>query len=318
MARPKRATTMARCAASAVLAAVEIYNKPTVEYREQTFAILMISAWEILLKARLVQQAGGKMQSIYARKKDKPREFVRTDEGEPITIGLRRVLGRVDTDKNVDDNIRGLLAVRNRAAHLGVLVPDTRQSVLEFGTASVQNFFKLSLKWFGESIDPPYLLPVGFLGTAKVAQVSTTKSQRDLLKDLNTLAQRSGSAPSDYDVVMHVKVELNRGVSGGGNIGTTSDPNAPRVRMSDDEVLRRFPWTHGELVTNCRRRYDGFKTNQVFNDAMKGIKERPECAYERRRHPTKGRGVGMMLYNPTATLARLDRLYARRPDTQQV
>ena len=64
MARPKRELSMARCAASAVLAAIEIYNKPTVEYREQTFALLMVNAWEILLKARLLQQAGGKVTAI--------------------------------------------------------------------------------------------------------------------------------------------------------------------------------------------------------------------------------------------------------------
>ena len=309
---------MARCAASAVLAAVEIYNKPTVEHREQTFAILMISAWEILLKARLVQQAGGKMQSIYARKKDKPREFVRTDEGEPITIGLRRVLGRVDIDKNVDDNIRGLLAVRNRAAHLGVLAPDTRQSVLEFGTASVQNFFKLSLKWFSESIEPPYLLPVGFLGTARVAQVNPTKNQRELLKELDTLARRSGNSASDYHVVMRVDVEVNRGFSGGGSIGVTSDPSKPRMRITDDEALMLFPCTYDDLVARCRARYLNFKKNQKFNDAMELVKADPECTHERRLDLTQEGGLRKPYFNPAAALAKLDREYVRTPDTQQV
>ena len=44
MSRPKREIVMARCATSAVPAAIEIYNKPTVEYREQTFALLMVNA----------------------------------------------------------------------------------------------------------------------------------------------------------------------------------------------------------------------------------------------------------------------------------
>ena len=68
MARPRREIAMVRCAASTVLAAIEIYNKPTAEYREQTFALLMANAWETLLKARLVQQSGGKENVIYRRK----------------------------------------------------------------------------------------------------------------------------------------------------------------------------------------------------------------------------------------------------------
>ena len=65
MARPKREIIMARCAASALLAAIEIYNKPTVEYREQTLALLVTNAWEVLLKARIVQQSGGKLETLY-------------------------------------------------------------------------------------------------------------------------------------------------------------------------------------------------------------------------------------------------------------
>lgn len=34
----------------AALSAIEIYNKPDFKYREETFAILMINAWELLLK----------------------------------------------------------------------------------------------------------------------------------------------------------------------------------------------------------------------------------------------------------------------------
>ena len=311
MPRPKREVVMVRCAGSALLAAVEIYNKPTVEHREQTFAILVISAWEILLKARIVQKNGGQMSSIYVKREDRPREFEKTEQGEPITIGIRPVLGRAGIDKNVDRNIRGLLAVRNKAAHLGTLTEEARKRVLEFGTASVQNFIKLSTKWFGESIDPPYLLPVGFLGSAKTAQGTSTQSQRDLLRELNSLADKSAMAPSEFDVVMHISVELNRGFSGGGNIGLTRNPSAPRVRMTDDEALKIFPWSYSELVDECRKRYVEFKQNERFHKSMRTINQDPQCAYERRLDPTKQKGVPKRYYNPTATLAMLDSEYER-------
>ena len=59
MARPKREVVMARCAGEALLAAVEIYNKPRVEYREQTVAFLLVNAWEVIIKARIVNSRVG-------------------------------------------------------------------------------------------------------------------------------------------------------------------------------------------------------------------------------------------------------------------
>ena len=87
MARPKRETVMARCAREALLAAVEIYNKPKVEYREQTVAFLLVNAWEVLIKARIIQQNGGKIQSIYRRKRDSSRYEYR--DGDIVTIEIR-------------------------------------------------------------------------------------------------------------------------------------------------------------------------------------------------------------------------------------
>ena len=310
MARPKRELSMARCAASAVLAAIEIYNKPTFEHREQTFALLMVNAWEILLKARLVQQAGGKMAAIY-RREDGSRRYQRDSQGEPRTIGLADVLGRADIPREVRVNISGLVEVRNRAAHLGLLAPDARQAVLAFGTASVQNFLKTSLRWFGEAPEVPYLLPVGFLGHATATARTPTVGQRALLDILNHLSEPSGTGQSEYAVVMHVDIELNRGFSGGGNIGFTRDPAAPTVRMSDDEALRRFPTEYRELVGLCRERYVDFKKNKKFNDLMKEVHEDPQCAYERRLDPTKAAGVRKRFYNVEAVFSTLDFDYTR-------
>ena len=144
MARPKREIIMARCAASALLAAIEIYNKPTVEYREQTLALLVTNAWEVLLKARIVQQSGGKLETLY-RREPKSERYVRDKETqEPRTIGLRRILSQFPLPDEVKANIKGLMEVRNRAAHMGVLSAEVRERILGFGTASVHNFVKLS------------------------------------------------------------------------------------------------------------------------------------------------------------------------------
>jgi hypothetical protein len=40
-------------AEAAITAAVEVYNKPSFVYREETFAILALNAWELLLKGKV-------------------------------------------------------------------------------------------------------------------------------------------------------------------------------------------------------------------------------------------------------------------------
>ncbi|MCY4532385.1 MAG: hypothetical protein OXC84_08690 [Gammaproteobacteria bacterium] len=58
----------------ACLAAIEVYNKPNFKFREETFSILMLSAWEILLKARVMQEDGGKLRAIQVFERKKKRD----------------------------------------------------------------------------------------------------------------------------------------------------------------------------------------------------------------------------------------------------
>jgi hypothetical protein len=54
--RPPRWKALVEKSIAACCAAIEIYNKPVVPHREETFAILVTAAWELLLKARLVKE----------------------------------------------------------------------------------------------------------------------------------------------------------------------------------------------------------------------------------------------------------------------
>jgi hypothetical protein len=46
---------------AALLAAIEIYNKPRIEYRDECFVILLLNAWELTIKAVLSKRG----QTIY-------------------------------------------------------------------------------------------------------------------------------------------------------------------------------------------------------------------------------------------------------------
>jgi hypothetical protein len=54
---------------SALLAAIEIYNKPRIHYRDECFVILLLNAWELLLKA-IISKNGGSI--FYQKRRHEP------------------------------------------------------------------------------------------------------------------------------------------------------------------------------------------------------------------------------------------------------
>ena len=50
---------------SAMSGAVEIYNKPGFSYRNESFAILAINAWELLLKAKWLALHNNNIRALY-------------------------------------------------------------------------------------------------------------------------------------------------------------------------------------------------------------------------------------------------------------
>lgn len=306
MPRPKF-ITMVRHARSALLAAVEIYNKPVFPHREQTCVILLVSAWELLIQARIIQE-NGHQEAIY--QKDGRRHKRDRKTGEPITITLRQALGKVSSiPSEAKSNIRGIIAIRNRAVHFGNLGADMQGKILEYGTASVQNFIRLSDEWFGERIEVPYLLPVGFIGDAHLSAGRSRIKQRKLISILEKISSTAESSSGNYAVTLHMEIKLNPKFTGGGSIGVTGDINAPKVQVSEDDMMSRYHAIYKDVAEACKKRYTGFKQNERFHRAMKLVKEDRSCAFFRTFNPLREQSKGQMFYNLEATLSKLDEEY---------
>lgn len=162
-----RAQTLTDKAVSAATAAIEIYNKPSFAYREESFAILILNAWELLLKARVILENDNNLKSVEDwrswTKKDGTtsarRRPVRSRSGNIKTISMDRASGLVRSyaDKSIDANCAAnldlLTEIRDTAVHfkhddLGLAV-----KVHEVGTAAVRNFAKAADDWFQVSLD---------------------------------------------------------------------------------------------------------------------------------------------------------------------
>ena len=87
----------------AFILALEVYNKPTIRYRIEGFSFFICNAWELMLKAELVN----KNVSIYQKdKKDR-------------TISLEQTVKKIYTDKNtrIRLNLERIIELRNISTH---------------------------------------------------------------------------------------------------------------------------------------------------------------------------------------------------------
>jgi hypothetical protein len=141
-----------------MLAAIEVYNKPQIAYRDECCSILLINAWELLLKATI--------------SKNKQRIFYPKKRGEPYrTFSLRDALTKArDFFPNniqyepVAQNINILETYRNNAIHFynqrgfGVIIYGLAQT-------SIVNYRDLMLSIFNLDIANEMtlsLLPLSF------------------------------------------------------------------------------------------------------------------------------------------------------------
>src|SRR3990170_4012182 len=100
MVQVSRSARLRHKAEAALLSAIEVYNKPAFKYREETFAILMLNAWELLLKAKVLSDNNNDPRCLYQYQSRKTRAgsptakmyLVRNRSGNPYTKGLSQVM----------------------------------------------------------------------------------------------------------------------------------------------------------------------------------------------------------------------------------
>ena len=96
---------------AAILAAIEIYNKPQIEYRDECFTILLVNAWELLLKAILSKH---KQRIYYPKKRNEP---YRTLSIQDAVLKAKNYFPTDISYEPVAQNINMLVTYRNNAIH---------------------------------------------------------------------------------------------------------------------------------------------------------------------------------------------------------
>lgn len=293
----------------AYLAAVELHNKPSMPYRYETVSLLLLNAWELLLKAFIRKYIKGK--SIF--------------EKDEHTISFEKALSYTDEYINsvygkntftaVKRNLELLEKYRNSVVHF--FNDDLDPVIFSLIARCALNYTEFLKAYFSIDIlaqDGLFILPLGFklpfhptdFLSAKASSSSNFPETKAFINEVVKVVTDLKDLGIDESVVLAygVYMESVKKVTNSDIIAAltspqeadvkvfkrtkivpTNDPGAQKVNLSEDHIAELYPLTYTEIADACRNRYVNFSQNQVFIDLMKNVKKDPIMSYGRRLNP---------------------------------
>ena len=120
----------------AFILGLEIYNKPTIRYRVEGFSFFVVNAWELMLKAEMINR----QKSIYYK------------NNENRTVSIDVAVRNIYTDKNtrIRLNLEKIIELRNISTHY--ITEDYEQKYVPLFQACVLNYASEMLRFHGIDI----------------------------------------------------------------------------------------------------------------------------------------------------------------------
>lgn len=322
-------------AVSSMLAAIEVYNKPTFSFREEAFAIMSVNAWELLLKARILQLDRNRISAIVEYEKRQLADGNLSEKlyrkknrsGNHVTIGLFKAHDLLvnkygdKLDVAVRRNLEALTEVRDNAVHFINKEFDLRKKVHELGSANLKNFLHLVRQWFGRDLSEYqiFLLPMAFLhGIAPIQAVVTNEEERRVLNYVRELEKQiDDKASNDYNLSICLDIRMKR-VSDetATKVVISSEPGAVPVTLKEEDIRNRYPWDYAILSKQLRTRYSDFIENQKYHTLRKGLEADEKYAKPRYLDPGNPKSAKKMFFNPNI-LKEFDKHYKRMSAAQK-
>lgn len=309
---------------ASMLSAIEIYNKPDFQYREESFAILAVNSWELLLKAYILRQNHWKKESIYkttpktnknGTEHKKKRTIEKNLSGNPKLISISEAIDIMSNSgnlpKNLCDNIKALIELRNNFIHFISITAMSKQ-IQEIGFACIKNYMSIVKLWDME-IDLSsynfYLMPLAYVGEKTIADPILTEEAEKYLGLIKSMLNEK-EQNDDFDIAISIDVNFKKGNSFE-SIGVSYSPEGVPISLSEEAIIQKFPWTYKEVCEHCKNRYSDYKQNEKFNSLMRVIKDNDKLCYRRKHCPNNPKSSETRLYSSNI-FNELDKSYTKK------
>jgi len=308
-----------------MLSAIEIYNKPNFKYREETFAVLAINAWELLLKAFILKENKYKIRSIYVLEpitnKDGTKSLTRKKPKlnrckRPMSISVMDAICMLDKagslPQKLKDNLEALIELRDNSVHFVNLASISKQ-IQELGFACIKNYIGAIKEW-GLDVDVSsynlYLMPLAYIDEKITVPSVITAENQSYLTFVKALLENDDKEESDYDIAISIDIDFKKGNTFN-SVGVHYDEEGVAVSLTEENIRQKFPWSYQDVINKCKSRYSDFKQNQDFNNHMKDIKRNNKLCNERLLYPGNPKS-GRAFFYSSNVLKTFDTIYTRK------
>ena len=320
---------------SAVLASIEIYNKPSFEYREETFSILLINSWELLLKARILQLEQNKIGAIleYERHKLQDGSYSqklyrkKNRSGNHVSIGLFKAFDRLLNDYDdkipfvVRSNVEALTEIRDNSIHFMNQDFTLRKRIYELSSANIINYFHLVRQWFGRDLSEYniFLMPIAFVRDCNSADSQILNSQeKKVIKYVEELGKEPALSQSeDYVFSLDIELRMKRtsSASVANEVKITNNPDAVSVRLDEENVREKFPWDYAILTKRLSDKFTDFIMNNNFYRIKKELEKNVSLCNSRYLDPGNPKSPRKKFYNPNI-IKEFEKYYTKKTATR--
>ncbi|ASZ13709.1 DUF3644 domain-containing protein [Chitinophaga pendula] len=323
------------------ISAIEIYNKPDFRYREETFSILIINAWELLLKAKIIKDNKNDVKSIYVKlpkqlkngiKSTKQTVPKKTRSGNPMTIEITRAIELIEKNPHnkitpaLKENIISLLEIRDNAIHFKNSESALSKIVLELGTASLKNYLTAIKNWFKRDLSKYnfFLMPMSFFHEHDtIKSFSTRNTSGSAKKIIKYIADKSALYPSksenDYNLLLKLETKFVKAETEAmltvKTVAKKEDAENPdqvaEIILTEENISQKYPWRYEDLLGRMKQRYSNFKLNEKFHKFRKPLENNPKFCHRRKLYPNNDKSQVAKFYNPNI-LSEFDKHYTKK------
>lgn len=274
---------------AASLSAIEIYNKPDFKYRNETFVILIINAWELLLKAKIVRDKGRNALFI----KDGGR-YKMSRTGNRLTLEIRGAVNALELDNLASDNLESLLEIRDTAIHF-YNKDAIAYTIFALGAATLQNYQKLVKEWFGKDLSQYnfYILPLGFKYSFKnfstINLAKEPEALQNLLSQIITKQAAGAAEANGFYLVADIKAEVvsAKKMAEEPHIKIGIDPNVTvRGIIRNQNLTDRYPYSAAQVWYTVHDALPAIKQTK-FYEFIKSSKIKENTKYSAYNFRTK-------------------------------
>jgi hypothetical protein len=326
MGRKTKSTLFLNKSIQAALAAIELYNKPNFSYREETFTILMVNAWELLLKAKIITNANQDMSALYIidttqKKNDgtpyKKQRFKKNRSGNFRTLDIGEAMSKLKLQRDLSAQLETLIEIRDNAIHFYNESKLFDKKLLEVATATLKSYVEMLGEWFNRSTSDhnSFLIPIAFNIPTHFDATALAKeslNHRKLLEYLEVQERAYNRDINKHSISLTVDIKFSRQTTGLPVHHTKDGTGAPIVMDSEEKFKNKYRWAwRAKLLPELKKRYSDFKQDANFLNITNQLKKDSNFCGERHLDWNNKTGTKQWFYSPDI-LKEYDKHYTKK------